>query len=114
MQTNYFTDGGEQQNKFVSVKFDVDAKMNRYGMKWTRDSIRWYVNGQQVRRVNGNVPRIEIGGPLRMFFNLWSVGEQYSGAQKWAGSFVYDEENRPKMRVDWVNYTNGEECEIVK
>lgn len=114
MQTNYFTDGGDQHNKFVSVKFDVDAAMHEYGMKWTRDDIRWYVDGEEVRRVSGKIPRIEQGGPLRMFFNLWSVGEQYKGAQKWAGSYVHDEHNMPRIRVDWVRYTNGEECEIAR
>lgn len=114
MQTNYYTDGGEQHNKFVSVRFAVDAMMNRYGMKWTSHDIRWYVNGRQVRRVIENVPSVEKGGPLRMFFNFWSIGEQYTGAQKWAGKYIHDEKNLPKTKVDWVKYTNGEECKIVK
>lgn len=53
-----------------------------YVLEWTPDYVAWYLDGQEVRRINGTSTVTSLVNPESIRFNIWS-----SEATGWVGSF---------------------------
>lgn len=67
VQFNYFTNGVGNHEYIYDLGFDAAAGMHTYGFEWQRDSITWYVDGEQVHKVTENIPQT----PGRVMMNVW-------------------------------------------
>ncbi len=53
-----------------------------YALEWTPDYVAWYLDGAEVRRINGTSTVTSLVNPQSLRFNLWS-----STAESWVGPF---------------------------
>lgn len=71
---------------------------NTYTLEWTPTYVAWFVNGQQIRRINGGAAVTSLTSPQTMRFNLWSAF-----AESWVGPF--DPNILPVHQfINWVEY----------
>jgi hypothetical protein len=114
VQFNFFTndDSYASRNEHIhSLDFDPEAGFNRYGFKWTSEGITWYVNGEEVYKVDDTPdnPTPKASESLqKVMMNLWPVDET---AEAWAGSFEYP--GAPlEAAYQWVRFIRGESCDL--
>ena len=94
--TEYTND--KPYGKVIQLGFDASETFHNYGIEWTPDKIRWYVDGKVVFEtpVDAKIPR----NPGYIEFSLWS-GSKVEDA--WMGPFTY---TAPvTAEVEWVAYT---------
>lgn len=53
-----------------------------YALEWTPDYVAWFIDGQQVRRINGGNFVSGLVNPQSMRFNIWA-----STTESWVGAF---------------------------
>lgn len=53
-----------------------------YTLEWTPDYVAWFIDGQQVRRINGSSFVTGLVNPQSMRFNIWA-----STSESWVGAF---------------------------
>lgn len=53
-----------------------------YVLEWTPDYVAWFLDGQEVRRINGSSFVTNLMNPQSMRFNIWA-----STSQSWVGAF---------------------------
>ncbi|PUA29912.1 MAG: hypothetical protein B0W54_05050 [Cellvibrio sp. 79] len=53
-----------------------------YALEWTPDYVAWFIDGQQVRRINGSNFVTGLVNPQSMRFNIWA-----STSESWVGAF---------------------------
>lgn len=53
-----------------------------YVLEWTPDYVAWFIDGQQVRRINGSNFVTGLVNPQSMRFNIWA-----STSEPWVGAF---------------------------
>lgn len=53
-----------------------------YVLEWTPDYVAWFIDGQQVRRINGSNFVTGLVNPQSMRFNIWA-----STSESWVGAF---------------------------
>ncbi len=53
-----------------------------YVLEWTPDYVAWFIDGQQVRRINGSNFVTSLVNPQSMRFNIWA-----STSESWVGAF---------------------------
>lgn len=53
-----------------------------YVLEWTPDYVAWFIDGQQVRRINGSNFVSGLVNPQSMRFNIWA-----STTESWVGAF---------------------------
>jgi endo-1,3-1,4-beta-glycanase ExoK len=82
LQLNYFRNGKGGHEQMVPLGFDATAQVHDYAFVWTRDSVRWFVDGRQVHETRQAVPP----APARIYLSVWNGGALLGG---WAGSFRY-------------------------
>ncbi|MFO1390412.1 family 16 glycosylhydrolase [Cellvibrio sp.] len=66
-----------------------------YTLEWTPDYVAWYLDGAEVRRINGTSTVTSLTNPQSIRFNLWS-----SIAETWVGPF--DDSQLPVYQ--FINY----------
>jgi len=95
VQLNYWTNDDRYENAhehIVDLGFDASQDFHRYGIEWSRDAIKWYVDGYEVFQVK-NVdedPIPTVGDShLRVMFNSWVTDTLIAD---WAGVFTLTEQ----------------------
>lgn len=53
-----------------------------YTLEWTPEYVAWFIDGQQVRRINGSNFVTGLVNPQSMRFNIWA-----STSESWVGAF---------------------------
>lgn len=53
-----------------------------YTLEWTPEYVAWFIDGQQVRRINGGNFVTSLINPQSMRFNIWA-----STSESWVGAF---------------------------
>jgi endo-1,3-1,4-beta-glycanase ExoK len=80
--TNYFWDG-QSDALDVQLWFDASEALHLYAFEWLPDSITWYVDGIQIRRVEaGNAAAPIPQTSARVIANIWAANEH---AVEWVG-----------------------------
>ncbi|AJR08296.1 1,3-beta-glucanase [Photobacterium gaetbulicola] len=93
MQVNYWTNHdshARSHEHLIYLDFDASQDFHRYGIKWTKDAINWYVDGKLVHSVQstGDDPTPSVtDSRLRIMANVWATSHQISN---WAGEFSQD------------------------
>jgi endo-1,3-1,4-beta-glycanase ExoK len=95
----------------VGLAFDASTEFHRYGFKWTRNGIEWFVDGTSVHQVLDSAadptPRAEES-LQKIMMNVWPVDET---AAEWAGTFSYP--GSPLHgSYDWIRHIAGEDCSL--
>jgi len=104
VQLNYYYAGTgvDQSNaKLIDLGFDASQGFHNYGFLWSRNSIKWYIDGKLVHTATENIPQ----NPCKIMVNIWSGTSTVEG---WLGG-VYGG-NGASAQYDWIKYTkvNGE------
>lgn len=58
-----------------------------YVVEWTPDYVAWYLDGEEVRRINGTATVTGLSSPQSLRFNLWS-NEDAGWAGPWDDSIL--------------------------
>lgn len=82
VHTDYFWDGRSDALD-VPLWFDVSQDLHLYAFEWLPDSIAWYVDGIQIRRVETATAAAPIPQTsARVMANIWAATEH---AVEWVG-----------------------------
>lgn len=65
-----------------TMPFSLGDGYNTYVLEWTPNYIAWFVNGAQVRRINGGQFVTSLTSPQDLRFNLWAAN-----IAEWVGAF---------------------------
>lgn len=79
VQFNYFTDGKGNHEYVYDLGFDASEEFHSYGFKWAKDSITWYVDGEEVYTATENIPST----PGKIMMNVWNG----IGVDSWLGAY---------------------------
>src|SRR5690606_11920379 len=63
---------GDQHVTTLALTFVAAAGFHTYGFEWTREAIRWYVDGRPIHEetgANGPLPQ----RPQRLYLHLWNT-----------------------------------------
>ena len=73
----HYMENGEKHRNFFEYKFKEDNIPEEYELeiKWTPDKIVWYLGGEKIHELNGNVPQV----PMYIIINF-AVGGNWPGA----------------------------------
>lgn len=84
----------EKQNVGKSlITSDLSTAFHRYGVEWSSEGIRWYLDDREVWRIGHDVPI--AAGPMYLLINLAVGGE-------WAGPEVDDSRLPAAFLIDHV------------
>lgn len=98
VQFNYFVNGVGGHEFMYDLGFDASEEFHEYAFDWQPDSITWYVDGEAVYRVTGEMP--STAGNIMM--NLWNVADYKAD---WAGKF--DGTNLPvTAQYEWIGFSS--------
>jgi len=84
------SDGDQRAGHETSID-DLHTGFHTFGLEWTPDELRWFIDGREVWRVDENVPQ----EPMYLLLNL-AVGGDAPGPPDSSTSFPAD------FVVDWV------------
>lgn len=79
VQFNYFTDGKGNHEYLYDLGFDSSEELHDYAFEWHRDSISWFVDGEEVYSVSENIPVTES----KIMMNAWCG----TGVDGWLNAF---------------------------
>lgn len=96
-----WADGKTYAAKVVKLDFDASKDFHNYAFEWTKDKIRWYVDGKLVHETPAGTPVPHTPGML--YFSLWSGS---AAENDWLGAFSYKEP--ATAEVKWAGYTAPE------
>jgi len=65
-----------------TMPYSLGDGYNTYVLEWTPNYIAWFVNGTQVRRINGGQFVTSLTNPQDIRFNLWAAN-----IAEWVGAF---------------------------
>lgn len=65
-----------------TMPYSLGDGYNTYVLEWTPSYIAWFVNGTQVRRINGGQFVTSLTSPQDLRFNLWAAN-----IAEWVGAF---------------------------
>lgn len=91
----YHTSKGSD-GEFVDLGFDAADDFNTYRFDWAPDSITWFANNRQLRRVETG----EIGlpqAPGQIFMSIWTGSSSFTG--------IADPEVRTTSAYEMVKFT---------
>ncbi|MBY5944018.1 family 16 glycosylhydrolase [Photobacterium rosenbergii] len=95
LQINFWTNDdryAQSHEQLVYLDFDASQDFHRYAIKWTKNSIQWFVDGSLVFTVKNSkrdpIPSAR-DSQLRIMMNVWATDERISN---WAGEFSKDPE----------------------
>ncbi len=105
VQLNFFRDGKGGHEKMIPLGFDSAAQAHDYAFVWTRDSVRWFVDGRQVHETRTEVPV----SPGKIYLNVWNGGP---GLEGWLGPLSYPG-SAMAVEIERVAYTaEGTRCQF--
>lgn len=104
IQTNYYVEGRGGHEQMINLDFNACESFNNYGIKWSADSLIFYVNGKEVRRINEDPATAAHEIPYRpgkIMVNFWPGTSEVNG---WLnGPFKY---SAPlSVQYDWIKYS---------
>ena len=89
--------------KVYDLGFDSSEDFNEYGIRWTKDSICWLVNGIVAHTETRHVPDTL----MQIRLNHWIANENAPWTTEWLGNI--DSASLPsKVLYDWVQYESIE------
>ncbi len=94
----YWANAKKMHRHVHQLGYDASQEFHDYAFEWTRESIKWYIDGQLIHSTaaGAQMPR----NPGKIMFSLWS-GSKIEDA--WMGPFRY---NAPvTAEVSWVKFT---------
>ncbi|MFD2237509.1 family 16 glycosylhydrolase [Aureimonas populi] len=98
---------GRTSQSAVDLGFEATGGFNDYAFQWSREGIRWYVNGRMVHEVTaagGDVPT----HPGRIYLHLWPGGHPDGSS----GLFAYPGQ-RLSAKFQYVAFTaEGDGCQF--
>jgi hypothetical protein len=96
-QSNLITGFGPTRTEGVHAGPSFANGYHTFTLEWTPDYVRWLVNGDEVRRINGGQVS-ELSNPASFRFNIWPPN-----IPEWVGPL--DQSKIPNaMFVNWVEY----------
>lgn len=115
LQINYWTNDDEykQSNeRIIFLNFDASEDFHRYGIKWTRNAIKWYVDGSLVYVVRNEITKpipSQTDNKLRIMANVWATDNSISN---WAGEFDVDSHQSHTAYYRNLSFKSGKRCKI--
>lgn len=105
---NYFV-GGRDDSGNVELWFDASKAWHLYAFDWAPDSIRWYVDGRQVRETTSTTSPIGIpANSGRVIANIWT-GNRTS--EEWVGRPQFDQASAFYLCISHVPVgQSGRQC----
>ena len=88
MQINYYRNGVGGHEQMVDLGFDASQEFHTYGFNWQPDSITWYVDGKEVGKMYGDMPKT----PSKIMMNAWPG---------------VSDPNAKENTIDWLRPFNG-------
>lgn len=80
--------------QIVKLGFDAEADFHVYSMEWTKESVRFSVDGKLLRTWTQDIARMKL--PQNILFTIWA-----SDAASWAGPLLPD--SAPTSAdIDWI------------
>ncbi len=64
-------ENGKPTGDKLRLPFDTTTAFHTYGFDWTRNYVRWYVDGKLVHQITG-APAARLTRPQQFFVNLWA------------------------------------------
>ena len=96
VQFNYFTDGKGGHEYMHELGFDASEDFHVYGFEWTENSIKWFVDGEEVHSAEKKIPTT----PGKIMMNAWCG----TGVDGWLNAF--DDSKLPiQAEYEWVRFT---------
>jgi len=91
-----------QMSEEIETGVDLCGEWHTHAIEWTPQAIVWTLDGEEVRRVEGEVAAgFEANAPqgVQFRFNLWVGTEAFGGA--------FSEDSLPAYQfIDWVAYSD--------
>lgn len=115
MQINYWTNDdryAQSHEQLIYLDFDASEDFHRYGIKWTKGSIKWYIDGELVYTVkNSNYDPIPSAkdSRLRIMMNVWAADDRISN---WAGEFNKDPDTYLTAYYKNFRFSSGRSCTL--
>ncbi|MBS4220664.1 family 16 glycosylhydrolase [Bacillus sp. FJAT-49711] len=103
LETNFFIGGvrGKNAHAIIDLGFDASEDFHDYAIEWSANYIKWFVDGELVRTVEGD--EIELPSePSSIMANLWSGAG--AAARTWTGEFVYPG-SPVRAYYDYIKFT---------
>ncbi|MBS4179080.1 family 16 glycosylhydrolase [Bacillus sp. FJAT-49731] len=107
LETNFFVGGvrGINGHAIIDLGFDASEDYHDYAIEWSSNYIKWFVDGELVRTVEGN--GIELPSePSFIMANLWAGAG--AAARTWTGEFVYPG-SPVRAYYDYIKFTPEKE-----
>jgi len=83
MQSNIIVGSPRQTTEMLhTASQSLADDYHTYTLEWTPDYVAWFIDGQQVRKINGGNFVSSLVNPQSMRFNIWA-----STSESWVGSF---------------------------
>ncbi|MBR4627076.1 MAG: family 16 glycosylhydrolase [Ruminococcus sp.] len=104
MQINYYRNGQGGHEVMIDLGFDSSLEFHTYGFDWQPDHITWYVDGNPVHTMNGDVPKT----PSKIMMNAWpGVSDSSVKDNTVAWLKPYDGKTPLTARYLWATYTKS-------
>jgi endo-1,3-1,4-beta-glycanase ExoK len=95
VQLNYFTNNQAGGPFIIRLPFDASKKEHLYAFEWSREAIRWYIDGRLVQEVLAATARVPLPQTSqRVIANIWTGAGPALG---WTGV--------PKFRSTSASYS---------
>ncbi|PSW18134.1 1,3-beta-glucanase [Photobacterium sanctipauli] len=114
LQVNYWTNDDRYENSnehLIYLDFDASEDFHRYGIKWTKKAIKWYIDGKMVYKVRNKTAATAIpsqaDSKLRIMANVWATDNRISN---WAGEFDVDSRTTHTAHYRNIRYEKGRKC----
>ncbi|MGF1684361.1 family 16 glycosylhydrolase [Photobacterium minamisatsumaniensis] len=114
LQVNYWTndDRYERSNEhLIYLNFDASEDFHRYGIKWTKNAIKWYIDGDLVYKVKKATATTPIpskaDSELRIMANVWATDNRISN---WAGEFDINSRTAHTAYYRNIRFESGRKC----
>ncbi|MGR5061407.1 family 16 glycosylhydrolase [Photobacterium sp. DNB22_13_2] len=115
MQVNFWTNDDRytrSHEQLIYLNFDASQDFHRYGIKWTKGAIKWYIDGKMVYKVkntnNDPIPSV-TDSRLRIMANVWATDERISN---WAGDFSKDPTTSVTAEYKNFRFIPGRKCSL--
>jgi len=83
MQSNIIVGNPRQTTETLhTASQSLADDYHTYTLEWTPDYVAWFIDGQQVRKINGGSYVSGLVNPQTMRFNIWA-----STSESWVGAF---------------------------
>ena len=107
LETNFFVRGarGVNAHAIIDLGFDAAEDYHDYAIEWSSNHIKWFVDGELVRTVNGDGIELPSERSLIMA-NLWAGAG--AAARTWTGDFVYSG-SPVRAYYDYIKFTPEKE-----